>query len=140
MPATLPEAEEGPNIDPSGERATAGQRRNGVGMESTRLLNGGKPATDRAVNGRFLPGCKPGPGNPLAKKANQLRAALSKAVTAADVRAIAKKLIELAKAGDTTAAKLVYDRALGPIEAADVAAELSELRAAVDSLLEGKTK
>lgn len=111
-------------------------------MEATRLLNGGKPASgDRAPNGRFLPGCKPGPGNPLARKANQLRAALSKAVTVADVRAIAKKLIELAKAGDTTAAKLVYDRALGPCEAFDLAAELSELRAAVDSLLnERQTK
>ncbi len=108
-------------------------------METARLLNGANG--ERAANGRFLPGCKPGPGNPLARKANQLRAALSKAVTAADVRAIAKKLIELAKAGDVQAAKLVYDRSLGPCEAFDLAAELSELRAAVDSLLnEGRKK
>ena len=77
-------------------------------METTRLLNGANG--DRAANGRFLPGCKPGPGNPLAQKANQLRAALSKAVTVADIRRIAKKMIDLAAAGDATAAKLVFDR------------------------------
>ena len=61
--------------------------------------------------------------------------ALSKAVTNADVREIAKKMIELAKGGDTTAAKLVYDRALGPVEAADVLAQLAELREIVNELL-----
>ena len=98
-----------------------------------RLLNGTNG--NRAPDGRFLPGCKPGPGNPLAKKANQLRAALSRAVTVADVREIAKKMIDLARGGDIQAAKLVFDRALGPTEAIDVLAQLAELRTAVDSLL-----
>ncbi|MEI8372477.1 MAG: hypothetical protein WCJ35_06550 [Planctomycetota bacterium] len=103
-------------------------------MDDSPSLNGA--IGDRDPRGRFLPGNAGGPGNPLAKKANQLRAALSRAVTAADVRAIARKMIDLAKAGDTTAAKLVYDRSLGPCEAFDVVAELAELRAAVDALLD----
>ena len=101
----------------------------------TPLLNGGNG--DRAANGRFLPGCKPGPGNPLSKKANQLRVAVSKAVTAADVREIAKKMIDLAKGGDIQAAKLVFDRALGPIVDVDLLERLENLESIVLSS-EGK--
>ncbi len=102
-------------------------------MADEPLLNGRKPT--RAQNGRFLPGCPAGPGNPLARKANQLRVALSRATTVADVREIAKRMIALAKGGDIQAAKLVFERALGPAEAIDVLAQLAELREIVDELL-----
>ena len=110
-------------------------------MEATRLANGSKPATDRAANGRFLPGCRPGPGNPYAAKVSKLREAGWKAVKPAEVRKVYRKLLDLALSGDVPAARLLLDRLLGPVEAIDVVAELAELRAAVDSLLnERKTK
>jgi hypothetical protein len=90
----------------------------------------------RGPGGRFARGNTAGRGNPLAKHAQKLRAALLKSVKPADLKAVVAKMLTLAKAGDTTAAKLVMDRTLGPSEAVDVQAELAELRAAVDSLLE----
>ena len=92
-------------------------------------LNG--PNGERDTRGRFRPGNSGGPGNPLSRKANQLRVALSKAVTVADVRAIAKKMIDLAKGGDIQAAKLVYDRALGPAVEVDIIERMERLEAAI---------
>ena len=98
---------------------------------STNGPNGG-----RDNHGRFVPGCAGGPGNPLAARVAKLRAAALAAVTASDVRAILRKLVNLAKGGDVQAAKEVLQRTLGPCEAADALQELAELRAAVNDLLE----
>ena len=89
--------------------------------------------TDAGPKGRFAKGNPGGPGNPLAKKANQLRVALSKAVTVADIRTIAKKMIDLAREGDIQAAKLVFDRALGPIVEVDVIERIEALEAAEEA-------
>lgn len=65
--------------------------------------------TGRGNNGRFLPGNKIGigQGNPFAKRVNELRSALYKAITPQDVNDIVKAMIDNAKKGDTPSAKLV---------------------------------
>jgi hypothetical protein len=91
-------------------------------------------ANGRSPNGRFSPGNAFGRGNPLAKKAQQFRTALSRAATVADVKAIAKKMIELAKAGDIQAAKLVFDRLIGPVPNWDVMERLENLDVSIQTL------
>ena len=75
-------------------------------------LNGSKRS--RPGRSRFAAGNPGGHSSPLAKKANQLQAAVSKAISTADVKVkIATKMVDLAKGGDIQAAKLVFDRVLG---------------------------
>lgn len=82
------------------------------------------------ARGRFVPGNKVAVGNPLNRRVGQLRSALIRAVTTDDLRAIIRKLIEQAKAGDVIAAREVLDRCLGrPVEA-DLLERLAELEAA----------
>ena len=57
----------------------------------------GSNGSGRTPFGQFLPGNKYGKGNPLARKAQQLRVALSRAATVADVKAIARKMIDWQK-------------------------------------------
>ena len=57
-------------------------------------------------------------------------AALVRAVTAADLRTIVKKLVELAKGGDVSAAKIIFDRSIGPPVDAAIEERLSRLEAA----------
>jgi len=78
-------------------------------------------------HGRFVRGNKGGPGNPLARQVAALRFALTNAVTPADFRAIAKKLVSLAKAGDTTAARVLFDRTIGLPMAADEEQRIARL-------------
>lgn len=80
------------------------------GKKTSPILNGDEGRTDR---GTFAKGNPGGRGNPLAKQVNQLRVALAKAVTPADVRGIAKGLIRKAKNGDVAAAHELFDRLLG---------------------------
>ena len=51
--------------------------------------------------------------NPSAARAQQLRSAVLDAVSSNDIEAVFKKLIELAKAGNIQAARLLLDRACG---------------------------
>ena len=83
----------------------------------------------RRPNGTFAPGTGLAKGNPLAKKAQQFRMAVARAVTVADLRAIAKKLVELAKGGDVAAAKMLFDRTIGPPVEPDIAERLDRLEA-----------
>ena len=90
------------------------------------------PAGDgRGPNGRFLPGNRAGRGNPLAKKAQQLRVGLMQAVKPGDLRAVILKLVELGKGGDVAAAKLLFDRVLGPAVEVDLIERLEKLEEAV---------
>lgn len=85
----------------------------------------------RAPNGRFAPGNRGGPGNPLAGKIGKLRAALVAAVTEEDIREIARSLIEAAKGGDVRAVKELLDRTIGrPVET-DLIERLEALEAAL---------
>jgi hypothetical protein len=83
-------------------------------MAPSAAAGGGRdPAT-----GRFAAGWKGGSGNPHARQVAERRKALLAAVTAEDVAAIARKLCELAMAGDTAAAKIVLLYTIGrPAEA-----------------------
>ena len=81
----------------------------------------------RDTRGRFGKGNPGGPGNPNAKKVAELRSTLLGAVSAADMRAVVKKLVGLAKGGDVTAAKVVLERLLGPPLPVDVEDRLAEL-------------
>lgn len=65
--------------------------------------------------GRFVEGCKGGPGNPFAARVGELRAALFAETTVNDMRAVVRKLISLAKGGDVAATKVLFDRVLGKI-------------------------
>jgi hypothetical protein len=70
--------------------------------------------------GPFLPKNPGGPGNPYARGVAALRKAMQAAVTDDDIQAVTRALIEKAKKGDTAAARLVFQYALGkPQEAPD---------------------
>ena len=87
---------------------------------------------ERLANGRFIPGCKPGPGNPFADKVAKYRSALTRAVTPAQFLRIARKMAELAEAGDTDAAKIVLDRLLGrPVQPMEVSGSLAMTHSAI---------
>jgi len=81
----------------------------------------------RDRRGRFGRGNRYGRGNPLAAKVQKLRVALVRAVTPDDLQAVARALLTAAKAGDTGAAKLLFDRTLGPAAALDLDLRLREL-------------
>lgn len=85
------------------------------------------PNGGRDVRGRFAKGNPGGPGNPHAKKVAQLRSALLRAVSMSDLRAVVKKLVDLALAGDVPAARLIMDRLLGPSVPLDIETRLAEL-------------
>ena len=70
--------------------------------------------------GRFAPGNKLGRGNPLAGRAAKIRAQLLKGATPADVKAIVKKLIDGAKAGDLAFIREWLDRVIGKPAQADL--------------------
>lgn len=69
--------------------------------------------TGRTANGRFTLGNLYSKGNPFARRLGALRSAFLNAVTDADVTAVARKLAELAAAGDVQAAALFLSYAVG---------------------------
>lgn len=85
----------------------------------------------RDEGGRFTKGNPGGPGNPHAKRIGQLRSALLEAVTDDDWRAVVRKLIDDAIAGDKAARAELLDRVLGrPIEA-DLLERIEQLEEAL---------
>jgi hypothetical protein len=72
------------------------------------------PTTDgRQNNGTFAAGNQFGRGNPFARKVAAFRAALMEAVTEQDIKDIAAKLRDDAKAGDKAATKLLFQYLIG---------------------------
>jgi hypothetical protein len=71
----------------------------------------GDSGRDKA--GKFLAGNTAGKGNPFARRVAQLRALIVEEVSDDDLRAIVRKLIEQAKAGDMAAAREIFTRAIG---------------------------
>jgi hypothetical protein len=67
----------------------------------------------RAADGRFAKGNQFGPGNPFARQCAAFRAALMEAVTEQDIKDIAVKLRDDAKAGDKAAIKLLFQYVIG---------------------------
>ncbi len=72
------------------------------------------PSSGRRCNGTFAPGHKFAKGKPPATKVHKLRNGLLQAVSVADLKAVVEKLVEAAKDGDVSAARLLFDRLLGP--------------------------
>ena len=83
----------------------------------------------RRQDGRFTQGNRHGRGNPLAGRAAKIRAALLKALTEEDAKAIAAKLIEMAKGGDLAAVKELFDRTVGKAVQADLLERIEALEA-----------
>ncbi len=103
-----PAAAAPPSID--GDNGTAG-------ADAPPSTNG---ANGRDGRGRFAKGNAGGPGNPFARQMAALRRELCQTVTAEDVKAVALRLIEQAKAGDVAAARLLFAYAIGrPAEVVD---------------------
>lgn len=81
-----------------------------------------EPLPDRAngdrdrASGKFLKGCKGGPGNPEGRRIAKLRSALLNAVTEEDIAEIMQKMVGLAKNGDVQAAKIVLERTIGKVD------------------------
>ncbi len=77
-------------------------------------------APQRDDRGRFARGNNGGPGNPFARRVALLRKLVLEVVSAEDLEAIVRKLVELAREGDVAAARLVMGYTLGkPAEAVD---------------------
>jgi hypothetical protein len=85
-----------------------------------------KPSTSPNVNdvaapshlpsGKFAPGNRLGKGNPHARRVAEWRAALFQEVTHDEMRAVIRRLLRMAKAGDVAAIKLLLDRTLGRVQ------------------------
>jgi hypothetical protein len=88
--------------------------------------NGHNGDGGRRPDGTFAPGHAHS-RKPRRTRAARLRAALVKAVTRDDVAAIIAKQVELAKAGDPQAAKLVLDRVMGKVSNSDVIERIEAL-------------
>jgi len=89
----------------------------------------------RNARGQFVKGNVGGPGNPHSKRTNQIRQSLLAAVTPADIQAIIRKLIELARAGDVVAAREVMQRAIGNAAEGEMNERLDILEDAIGFLL-----
>ena len=72
-----------------------------------------RPQVKRDANGRFAIGNDGGPGNPFARQTAALHSAFLQRATPQDMKAIADKLFEQAKAGNVVAAKLVLQYTIG---------------------------
>ncbi len=76
----------------------------------------GPDSRDR--RGRFSKGNLGGPGNPHAAQVARLRSALLEAVKEADMKAVARRLVKLAREGDVPAIRELLLRTIGkPLEA-----------------------
>jgi len=84
-------------------------------------------SSGRSQKGTFAPGNKFSKGNPQAAKVQKLRSGLLRAVTVEDLRDVVTRLVDAAKGGDVSAAKLLFDRVLGPPQALDIEERLKTL-------------
>jgi len=98
-------------------------------METAEPKSNGQTA-ERDARGRFLPGNKAAKGHqhPHARRAVKLAEAFSSAVKAADIKAIAKKLVEMARNGDLQAIRELLDRTLGRPALAELAEDETEVK------------
>jgi len=76
------------------------------------------PPTDRTPDGRFAKANPGGPGNPHARHCARMLALLRASISDEEMVAIIRKLVEKARAGDVSAAKLLMSYNLGKPAAA----------------------
>ncbi len=84
-------------------------------------------STGRNENGRSALRLKLAEGKRDVRIVQRLRRALLEAVSAADLRGVVRRLVAEAKKGDVSAAKLLFDRLLGPALALDVEERIAAL-------------
>ena len=70
------------------------------------------PNNGRKTDGRFAPGNKASPGK--AKGTRHKATAIAEKLFAADIAAVAKKVVEAAKNGESWACRLIIERLIGP--------------------------
>jgi hypothetical protein len=73
------------------------------------------------TRGRFAKGNKAGKANPHHRRVAELRAKMLERVTPDDIAAVVEALVNKAKAGDTAATKLLFDRVFRRIADHDAA-------------------
>src|SRR5688500_17654809 len=83
----------------------------------------------RDGSGRCAPGNRLGRGNPLAGRAAKIRAALLRAATRDDVKAIVQKLVDGAKGGDLAFIREWLDRVVGKPAQSDLLERIERLEA-----------
>ena len=88
----------------------------------------------RDSGGRFTKGNPGGPGNPYARRVAELRSTMIDAVTDADMQVVIAAIVQQARDGDLAAAKLLFDRTLGPPIAADIMAKIEELDERIEAI------
>jgi len=91
-------------------------------METAEPKSNGHTA-ERDARGRFLPGNQAAKGHrhPHARRAVKLAEAFCETVKVADIRAVAKKLVQMARKGDLQAIRELLDRTLGRPPQAELA-------------------
>ena len=101
------------------------------------------PATDGQTadgrdptTGKFLPGnsCSRKGGSPYIRQIAALRSKLYEACTPDEMAEVVQALLKKAKQGNVPAAKLLFERCLGPAIAADVLEEIEQLKAAIGAI------
>lgn len=109
----------------SNERSMIERRR----ISSQPSTNGDQ--TGRNARGQFVKGCPGGPGNPHAALVGKNRARLYEVIRAADIDLAVKTMRDVMRNGKDSdrlaAARLLFDRSLGPIVAVDFEERLAEL-------------
>ncbi|HEY1687184.1 MAG TPA: hypothetical protein VGG19_20660 [Tepidisphaeraceae bacterium] len=83
----------------------------------------------RTAAGRFTSGNKAGKGNPMNRKAQEIRNALLGAATAQDVKDICSRLIDGAKGGDLQFIREWLNRTVGVPVASDILERIERLEA-----------
>lgn len=81
----------------------------------------------RDRSGRFLPGCRPGPGNPESARSQRRMAVFRGAISDEDIEALARALLEKALAGDIRATEALLSRLLPGSSEAELESRLNEI-------------
>ena len=112
----MPRAKTASSKATSSKEQSTGRSRSRVESEKA-----AKDVTGRNENGQFAKGNPGGPGNPFARQSARLLRVFRNALSEKDLEIIAAKIIEMAKAGDVAAVKLVLAYSIGkPRETPDL--------------------
>ncbi len=116
-------------------------------IERRRIQRQPSPNRDqsgRNSKGQFVKGCLGGPGNPNAARVGKNRARLYEIIGAADIDLAVKTMREMMRTGKDSdrlaAARLLLDRALGPIAALDIEERLAEVERLAAELQHGSKR
>src|SRR5262249_45330006 len=86
---------------------------NGANGQTAAQTTAAGRGNGRDTRGRFTKGNPGGPGNPFARRLAAIRKAFYDAFTDKDVKAVAGKLLEMARAGDPAALRTFLEWGLG---------------------------